>query len=770
MTIYEFMAERRKQLDLSTLDLAKTAGMNTATVYKYLSGARAIPPERAQRLRDALCETPELRSRFDSLYQKSRPGKNRSPLELAIDSPNAELRIASLDYRPFSGDPRCFLDRFVEKCLELAVIGLEHAEPERISPDGPSTFDITERIEAIERRKVDLVFSLVSLQHMKKLAFIPIPIRIAVNGVLFHPRSSGKERPVAERLEAARNLLVRGEQRSAEPIHVVTIRNEVGHIFLEQTHHFTEAQDQAEAQNRDDLGIRNSIDAGTNCLYPQSTLDAGELSDKLKKLGRFYPSMLIADERTCLDVLGALGGDGVLVLPPNSDQAVIHSIDRRIPPCFYFGIGMRRANNSPLIHFLQQTFSTFLAVESETIAAWYEELYNQLVERARSWLSNSAIYIGGIHLTKYRLPTDNSRDPIHSRASDPDALKSHCETQIEQTARAFARRCLTLSRRSLESLPPEMAAWRPILERARERVQVASGGNRGHLRNIVFHSAKMALGKDPFIWESDPIALLRELEPAFESRDDRGLHLGPETGFHDGPSRSVPPESHWTNFLYLMELELDMDLSLLKEVPERWFFSSADLGRLISKIQVLMEASRDSQLVLTIRTCESQRDRLALIALWKDYLEPDRLPDPQSHIASNINQPGSYSLVAYHLGEPVGFLTAHIYQSESEDKGQDREPFDNTIGIRHLHVIHRMNHGGVSRRLIRRIIEEGNETLKKAIWTDRSLWNGYQQKKFERAGFVSADGNLLYFEYKLAETSKTIYPLQLNPANRLLRN
>ncbi len=81
-----------------------------------------------------------------------------------------------------------------------------------------------------------------------------------------------------------------------------------------------------------------------------------------------------------------------------------------------------------------------------------------------------------------------------------------------------------------------------------------------------------------------------------------------------------------------------MDLATLRDCPERFFYESSDLGRLISRIQDLMEASRDSQLVLTIRDYDDVRDRDAFGRLWRNYLQVSGLS--QSDLTPPGNQPG----------------------------------------------------------------------------------------------------------------------------------
>ena len=78
----------------------------------------------------------------------------------------------------------------------------------------------------------------------------------------------------------------------------------------------------------------------------------------------------------------------------------------------------------------------------------------------------------------------------------------------------------------------------------------------------------MALGQDPLSGEPDPIGLLRQLVPAFAKRP---LNAAFPTDLRLLQRDSAPSsigddalKSHWNDFIYLMELELDLDLSSLR--------------------------------------------------------------------------------------------------------------------------------------------------------------------------------------------------------------
>jgi GNAT superfamily N-acetyltransferase len=298
---------------------------------------------------------------------------------------------------------------------------------------------------------------------------------------------------------------------------------------------------------------------------------------------------------------------------------------------------------------------------------------------------------------------------------------------------------MSLSRRALDNLPPALEGWRPVLKRARERIQIANGGDRGRIRTVIFYCAKMALGLEPLVQPasneeaSDPIELLRMLVPSYAT---------PEGVTADDDSA----DNHWSDFLSLMERELDMDLRSLRDCRERQFLKSSDLGRLISKMQTLLETSSDSQIVLTIREFRSSSQ-----GSFEDLVKLLHRRDLESHGPGRQSLAGPSPLeanlkrfVASSLGEAVGYIEGEVIPG--------------AIRVRRLFVAPHMHGKGVSRRLIRRVVEEANETFQLGVWIERPDFLEDDLRKFRRAGFVP-DGDLrLNYELKVQQKEKTLRP------------
>ena len=179
--------------------------------------------------------------------------------------------------------------------------------------------------------------------------------------------------------------------------------------------------------------------------------------------------------------------------------------------------------------------------------------------------------------------------------------------------------------------------------------------------------------------------------------------------------------------------------------------------------QLLLEMSRDSQLTLTIREYDPIYDQISFSRLSDEYVMDRRTPSLR-HTLSKVFEsdlPTYIRFIAYNLGEAVGFLAAEIRPPEalSNDHWErmtrsERQSFQqgHTIRVNHLHVIEHMHKAGVSRRLIRRIMEEGNNEELNGIWILRSEWTEEEQLKFQRSGFVrTAMDDKLWYPYLVNE-------------------
>jgi GNAT superfamily N-acetyltransferase len=741
----EFLNRQLEKRSWKPAHLSREAKIDPSLISKYLRGLRPLTNDAAGRLRTLLCPAPEDQREFDRLYEDApKPRKQNFFRDLSMDSPHSEMRVATLNFPPFSGNKDCFLERCLTKMMELSVIGIKWDNPaENLPGTKAQRFSAKERIDWVETGKVDLLFNLVSLQRMKKLEFLLTPIRIGINGVMLVDILDRSDLALARRIEDAARLISAGVQPASNPFRVIVCRHEVGAVYMESNNRLLEI-DPSQPENLFE-----------RCLDPVETIDPEFLAEKMRKR-EGQPVLLVCDEHTALKVVEELKGLGVLVLSPNSDQAVIRNEERRMLPTYYYGLGTRRHFNNPLIEFLRQNMRAFLAAEPENIAAWYELTYLALVKRLTACLSMTFIYVGGIYRTC-------------ERADEPSPLTAHPgswtgvrKTMVEQNARAVARRCLNLSRMLLQSLPVELKPWAQIIKRARERIQITDGGDRGRIRNIMIYCAKMALCEDPLAPVPDPIELLRRLVPSYQ--DEGGS--GPLIDENECPES---PIDYWADFLRIMERELDTDLSSLRRCPEREFLESSDLGRIISRIQRLFESSRDSETLLSIRRY-SPADKAPFLNLRLEYESERRHSLPDSELRAQIEdheRARVWRYIAYSLGRAVGFIegvhTPSILYSTAETVMPEM------VQIKHLHIARDIHKAGVSRRLIRRIIEEGNEKKLGGIWIHildldkKEEQEQVEREKFEWAGFVPFSNDRLWYELLRESGPKRLYPKSKKP-------
>jgi len=743
----QFLNQQLQRRGWKSAKLAREAKLDPSLVSKGLRDLRPFTAEAVLRLRALLCETDTERAEFDRLY-KAAPKRRKHSLyrDLTMDSAVSEIRVASLPFFPFSGE-KGFLDKCVTKMMELSFIRIEWENLADPLADDPvfERFSMKERIDWVESGKVDLLFNLVSLQRMKKLEFLVSPIRIGINGVMLLDQMS--------RIDEASKLLTSGVQAKSNPFRVLVCRHEVGAVYMESSNRLREL-DSA------------SPDLQQACLDMVESINPVYLANRMRDTGG-EPVLLVCDEHTALNVVRELKGLGLLVLSPNSDQAVIRDQDRRALPAYYFGLGIRRHFNNPLIEFLRQNMRAFLSAEPENIAFWMEDAYLSLVRHLTACLSKTNIFIGGL------LRTDRRFDDSPPPEAHAGTWRGVHQTMVQQNARAVALRCFNLSRRLLETLPDELEPWRPILERTRERLQITESGDRGRLRYIILYCAKMALCEDPLSPIPDPIELLRRLVPSYE-KDAGDSPKDLTAGFvvSEAEAPETPVDS-WPSFLRLMERELDADLSSLLDCPEREFFESSDLGRLITRIQKLSESSRDTEALVLVRRY-SDVDREQFLQLRREYeLERGRklgelelVADLASDLSSG-ERGRTWRFIAYSLGCPVGFIEGilgevSLYPGIPSAKTE-------MLQIKHLHVATHVHNAGVSRRLIRKMIEKANEEKLAGLWIyiwDLENKKGQEERdreKFERAGFVRFREDRLWYELLQESGAKRLYPARLKP-------
>lgn len=679
----EIIKARIKTLGLKPEQVAKRIGMAKATLEKHLAG-RKLSDKYADKLSEVLFTDPIARLKQDPVLQE-RFAKcvSTSPPKEVTESPvhdPLELRVCTLTYSPFSGADDAFVDSFIRRLCDLSVWRFVESLPPRTQTDA-ATFDIEERISWVTSGHADVLIQLCSLTRMRRLQFLLTPIRVSVNAIVL--------RDEEEHLESIKNLLCKSAKNI--PLTLCGIQHEVGYTYLTQ-----------------------SLKISQDAIKTFHTLDASRLAEEFLALKGERP-MLICDEITCMSVLRELGDEAMLVLQPSTDDAVLQSNKRRSMPAHPFGIATTRNRNSDMFEVLRDSLGVFLAYETETVATMFEDLYVELVKQVRSCLEqDGALYVAGVR----RVPVEQ--------------LGEYRMTLADQNARAYARRCLQVSRASLRNLPPQIRAWEPALRRAQERILNRESADRTRVRASVLAALKNVLGLDP----------LQALKP-----------IPSRLVVWDG---GVSPElkKNWSAFQYILEHDLDVEISLADSPWERGY-TTLTLETLVSDIQHSLESSGQRSSVTYVAPWRPE-DRGKFAKLWERYLAEAHRPNSSSRKQLEDTDPEAVAnekkpvFLAVNLGQLVGFVATKPVQGPATAGHEGGL----SLRVEHVYLPDYMRDSGTSRRLLRAAIEHADKEGLEAVLLDTSSkWIGAEKRRlkladiFRRCGFVEGGKNTL--EYRI---------------------
>lgn len=664
----QFLRAQRERCELKVEVVEGEAPLPKGTLYKFERGERLLNRRDAGKLKDILCNSQESKEQFEELYTKAQAQEGRqhqSPLGLRLDSPNASLRVLPVPYPPFSGaEEDCFVDWLMKRVLELAGIRYEIPDDFR-AKIVRGDFDLIERIEAVKSAEADALINLASLQRVRMLTFLLTPIRVSLNGVMLRKHS--------RLLHDARTHLALGSLSSSTSFKILAIPNEVGWVHVTRTMKVPESD-----------------------IKPLKTLNTRELASALRTSaygvydGR--AAVLVCDELTALGVLRELGQEGAMVFQPSTDESVTQSEKRRYLPAHPLGIGVRR-DDQQLYGYLEEAMRIFLLFENETVAARYEELYWKLVERTAKCLeSDESVYFGGVRR-------------LHLKSLSLELQ----ETLLNQSARSYARRCLQLSRKALESVPREMEPWVRVLQRARERVQVGEARNRRRVKAVLTLALKTVAGLDPA-----------------ESRDlDRA-------DFEDAIGKK------WSKLKYILERDLDIEIKpeLRQEIP------GDSLEGFVSRIQRLLDGSTDRASVTAVV------DEVFPSTQFDELRNRFNSQFPDQKVIQNKD---TKILVATNLGEAIGFIALRVHSPGSPAASME------IVGF---YVAEHMRDGGVGSRLVRKAVEYADQQESNRVSHIESVWINSlvpieAEQLFLRCGFRTEQGRLIYQIDRLRERRKS---------------
>lgn len=600
------LAKREKGANdvVMLLDVASTAGTFTrrvpteGSVLKFLDGKRKSLGNDALRLLAPLfCGTDEGdRREYRRLVDELRDDS----ISAAKIDKQRTYHYFSVPYPPLSGlpsstsgaDSRFFIERLLIQMGQLAFLNWD-VHPDVATKVSDGEFDMNDRVEALRSGRAHVLVNLVSLPRLRLLRFITTPVSISLNGVVLNDASG-----VDNVVDVAAKFLsgsTEASKPSRLPFTALVIKGEVGSLHV---------------------SWMNGRRATADQLRPEveSTLNHQELAGRLRASdGEAAPLVLFCDELTALGVLRALDGRGRLLFPLNSDSSIARDHRRRSLPTHQLGIGYHiKSKHSEEMERVAGLFRRFLESEREVVTALYIDLYRQFTQHVRTCLEQSPyLYVGGVR-----------------RVGREIVSEAYLPELVAENARSHVRRCLQLSRRTIELHRPD-DPWTPILSRARERLQTLEARDRPAVRASLMTALSMAAGLDPC---KQKVSTRKHLDVALKNRAQLRL---------------------------LLERDLDVDLPNEDDFFDRLTAQprAAGIERFVSVLQEVLEDSANTTQVTVIldrnKVAESVRAEVdSQFHAWRQEAESDG----QGARLVLIDKGKSSMKIALALGEPVGAI------------------------------------------------------------------------------------------------------------------
>jgi hypothetical protein len=610
---------------------------SVTSIKKFLAGKRTIGVTALRILAPTFCRNAGDAKTYEHLLAEL---KDQSLRAADIDAIRT-YHYLSVPYAPLSGSPSTNGDGrhgyFAEKLLvqlgQLAYLDFR-VNPALDAKIRSGEFDMHDRIEALRAKRADVLINLVSLPRLRLLRFITTPVSISLNGVVLNDVAR-----VEHVIDAAAGFLS-GTAESTVPFKALVIESEVGKLHA------------------DWMNTRLEITGGSVPSEVEFTLNHQRLANRLIASRREMPPLvLFCDELTALGVLRALEGKGRLLFPLNSDASIARYPHRRSLPTHQLGIGYLMEDKGTerledMDRIAELLFPRFLESEREMVTALYIDLYKELKKHVESCLEESPdLYVGGVRRVRREEVEDKYRAELTA-----------------ENARAHVRRCLQLSRGTIELLR-EDDPWTPILRRARERLQTEEARTRPAVRASLLTALSMAAGLDPC---KAKISKQREIdEVALKNR---------------------------TQLRQLLERDLDVVLP-----QEDAFFDSlkgrrgAGIERFVSKLQEVLEKSTRTTHVTIVLDREQAEPSVQKEAdrLFKEFRQG--VDGHQEHKRLELIDRYGASVkrkLALSLGEPVGIL---FYRSL---------PSQGTKDLIYVWVPPHVRKGNTAPLLVRKVIED----------------------------------------------------------------
>ena len=409
-------------------ELAK-AGVSPAAFRNYRKGLRAVPAAKANVIATYFFDggIDAARKFVNDLKEAEKEGlaAHRSAADRLADG--RPLRIDVTDYPPFSKA----ISEFVDHLCRLSALTQE-------TPVHGQDFDMR---QALWHNEVDLAAGyFANLYRAVQVHFWPTTIKIGLGAVILKQHEKSKK--LIEEVLAGYRI----ESRSL--LRPVLVEREVGAIHCLQTLQYAE----------NEVTFVKKMTA--------ETLRAEGFAEALKQAQNEFKreiAVAVVDEYTSFQILAALKGDGIPVLPLSSRKAARETPRRELPASF-LSIGCSR-KQSELRDVMEQALYLFLATEVESNALKFASLHKQLLSEVNDIVTR--------YYPDYRY-----------EGSDPE-LKRKAAANAFRAAYGWVLYVLGLDHQSIENIPRRGLPWGPILKRTREQVLSALANEKDAIRSQI---------------------------------------------------------------------------------------------------------------------------------------------------------------------------------------------------------------------------------------------------------------------------------------------
>lgn len=348
------------KLDLTTAKAAEKAnyGKKYQTFYSWVSGARAPRNDKDFKNLGLLSKDEDRKAEFiEKLKRAVQLDSGRTGRSARGEVIPEKLRVATVDYIPFSGHKECFFDDVFRRFLAFASIGSDDPFP-------------TIRIEDVEARladghpqQVDVVLGILATPDRTRfMRFFPSPVRVPLNAAFLVPQVKGQEnQPLDQGVKKkfVRDALLNSAgSQVTQKVRPIAVVGEVGGLYAK---HF--------------LNLNQGSQWVTCKSYsPKEYLS--ELQTSAKASSNGATPIVLADDLMCRRIVKAIenaGSSGQLA----EDYSTWPTTGTGQLPTYRLTIAMNRERQE-LWNFLAESLEIYLTSNVEQVKSAYMNLRESL--------------------------------------------------------------------------------------------------------------------------------------------------------------------------------------------------------------------------------------------------------------------------------------------------------------------------------------------------------------------------------------------------------